>query len=88
MLGHRRPDFILNEEVLEHPRVKGWLKLKIINLETIPLNNRGMLLRIQTDEGLVGLGSPMNYEHGRTVAQAIKDMGEYSSADPLQIEDH
>ncbi|MFT5087439.1 MAG: D-3-phosphoglycerate dehydrogenase [Candidatus Latescibacterota bacterium] len=24
-LEHRRPDFILNEEVLEHPRVKEWL---------------------------------------------------------------
>ena len=48
-----------------------------------------MLLRIQTDEGLVGLGSPMNYEHGRTVAQAIKDMSEYLiGRDPLQIEDH
>ena len=25
VLKHRRPDFILNEEVLEHPRVKEWL---------------------------------------------------------------
>lgn len=25
VLEHRRPDFILNEEVLEHPRVKEWL---------------------------------------------------------------
>ena len=48
-----------------------------------------MLLRILTDEGLVGLGSPMNYEHGRTVARAIDDMGEYLiGRDPLQIEDH
>ncbi len=63
--------------------------MKIKSLETIPLSNRGMLLRVQTDEGLVGLGSPMNYEHGRTVARAIDDMAEYLvGRDPLQIEDH
>jgi galactonate dehydratase len=64
-------------------------QLKITGLETTPLSNRGMLLRMLTDEGLVGLGSPMNYEHGRTVARAIDDMGEYLiGRDPLQIEDH
>jgi galactonate dehydratase len=63
--------------------------VKIERLETIPLNNRGLLLRVYTDEGLVGLGSPMNYEHGRTVARAIEDMGDYLiGRDPLQIEDH
>lgn len=63
--------------------------MKIEKLETIPLNNRGLLLRVYTDEGLVGLGSPMNYEHGRTVARAIDDMGDYLiGRDPLQIEDH
>jgi galactonate dehydratase len=63
--------------------------MKIKRLETIPLNNRGLLLRVYTDEGLVGLGSPMNYEHGRTVARAIDDMGDYLiGRDPLQIEDH
>tara|TARA_B000000441_G_scaffold84988_1_gene58135 strand:- start:7 stop:258 length:252 start_codon:yes stop_codon:yes gene_type:complete len=48
-----------------------------------------MLLRVYTDEGLIGYGSPMNYEHGRTVAQAISDMSDYLiGRDPLQIEDH
>ena len=48
-----------------------------------------MLLRMYTDNGLIGYGSPMNYEHGRTVAQAISDMSDYLiGRDPLQIEDH
>ena len=63
--------------------------MKITQLETIPLKQRGLLLVIHTDAGLKGYGSPMNYEHGRTVAQAIADMAEYLvGRDPRQIEDH
>jgi galactonate dehydratase len=48
-----------------------------------------MILKMFTDEGLIGYGEPMNYEHWRVVAQAVKDMGEYLvGKDPLQIEDH
>jgi galactonate dehydratase len=63
--------------------------MKISRFEITPLNNRGLLLRVHTDEGLIGLGAPMNYEHGRTVERAILDMADYLiGRDPLQIEDH
>ena len=63
--------------------------MKMTGLNVTALNNRGLLLQVHTDEGLVGLGSPMNYEHGRTVERAILDMAEYLiGRDPLQIEDH
>ncbi|MFH1570049.1 MAG: galactonate dehydratase [Gemmatimonadota bacterium] len=63
--------------------------MKITRLSVTPMRNRGMLLEVQTDEGLAGYGSPMNYEHGRTVERAIHDMGDYLvGRDPRQIEDH
>ncbi|MDA0338128.1 MAG: galactonate dehydratase [bacterium] len=63
--------------------------MKITSLDVTPLKNRGLLLQVHTDEGLVGLGSPMNYEHGRTVERALLDMAEYLvGRDPRQIEDH
>ena len=63
--------------------------MKITRFEVIPLKQRGLLLKVHTDSGLVGYGSPMNYEHGRTVTRAIHDMEEYlRGRDPRQIEDH
>jgi galactonate dehydratase len=63
--------------------------MKITRLDLTPLDNRGLLLRLHTDQGLIGLGSPMNYEHGRTVERALYDMADYLiGRDPLQIEDH
>ena len=63
--------------------------MKITRFEVIPLIQRGLLLRVYTDEGLVGYGSPMNYEHGRTVERAIHDMGDYLiGRDPRQVDDH
>ena len=63
--------------------------MKITRFEVIPLKQRGLLLKVHTDAGLVGLGSPMNYEHGRTVERAIHDMSDYLiGRDPRQIEDH
>ncbi len=63
--------------------------MKITRLETIPLRQRALLLRLYTDNDLIGIGEPMNYEHGRTVARAIDDMGDYLiGKDPRQIEDH
>ncbi len=63
--------------------------MKIRDLEITPLINRGLLLQVHTDEGITGIGAPMNYEHGRTVERAILDMSEYLiGRDPLQIEDH
>ena len=63
--------------------------MKITRFEITPLQQRGLLLQVYTDAGLVGYGSPMNYEHGRTVERAIGDMGDYLiGRDPRQIEDH
>ena len=63
--------------------------MKITRLDVTPIEHRGLLLEMRTDEGLVGLGSPMNYEHGRTVARAVHDMGDYLiGRDPRQVEDH
>ena len=63
--------------------------MKITGFETIPIQGRAMVLKMFTDEGLVGYGEPMNYEHWRVVAQAVDDMAEYLvGRDPLQIEDH
>lgn len=63
--------------------------MKITALETIPVRGRAMILKMHTDDGLVGFGEPMNYEHWRVVAQAVQDMAEYLvGRDPLQIEAH
>ena len=63
--------------------------MKITGFETIPIQGRAMILKMTTNEGLVGYGEPMNYEHWRIVAQAVRDMAEYLvGKDPLQIEDH
>ncbi len=63
--------------------------MKITRLEVTPIRPRGLLLRVHTDEGLVGCGSPMNYEHGRTVERALMDMADYLvGRDPRRIEDH
>ena len=63
--------------------------MKITGFETIPIQVRAMILKMFTDEGLVGYGEPMNYEHWRVVAQVIEDMAEYLvGKDPLTIEDH
>jgi len=63
--------------------------MKITRMQITPMRNRGMLLEMHTDEGLVGYGSPMNYEHGRTVERAVHDMGDYLvGRDPRQVEDH
>lgn len=63
--------------------------MKITGFETVPIQGRAMVLKMYTDEGLIGYGEPMNYEHWRVVAQAVDDMAEYLvGKDPLQIEDH
>ena len=63
--------------------------MKITRLEVTPVRPRGLLLRVHTDEGLVGCGSPMNCAHGRTVERALMDMADYLvGRDPRRIEDH
>ena len=73
---------------INHPQ-NGRSDMKITGFETIPIKGRAMVLKMFTDEGVVGYGEPMNYEHWRVVAQAVDDMAEYLiGKDPLQIEDH
>ncbi|MBT3345079.1 MAG: galactonate dehydratase [Gemmatimonadetes bacterium] len=63
--------------------------MKITQMDVTPIERRGLVLQIHTDEGLTGIGAPMNYEHGRTVERAILDMADYLvGRDPRQIEDH
>ena len=63
--------------------------MKITGFETIPIQQRALLLKMNTDEGITGYGEPMDYTHWRIVAQAVDDMAEYLiGKDPLQIEDH
>ena len=63
--------------------------MKITGIETTPIAGRAMVLKMSTDAGLTGFGEPLNYEHGRVVAQAVEDMAEYLvGQDPLQIERH
>ena len=63
--------------------------MKITQFDVTPIQRRGLILQIRTDEGLTGIGAPMNYEHGRTIERAIRDMSDYLiGKDPRQIEDH
>lgn len=63
--------------------------MRITGFETVPIEGRAMILKMHTDEGVVGFGEPLNYEHWRVVAQAVQDMAEYLvGRDPSQIEDH
>jgi len=63
--------------------------MKITRIETIPVAQRFLLLKMHTDAGIVGYGEPLDYTHWRIVASAVDDMAEYLiGKDPLQIEDH
>ena len=63
--------------------------MKITGFETIPISKRALILKMSTDEGIVGYGEPLDYTHWRIVAQAVADMAEYLvGKDPFQIEDH
>ena len=43
--------------------------MKITRIETTPIKGRALVLKMSTDEGVVGFGEPMHYEHGRVVAK-------------------
>ncbi|MDA0746809.1 MAG: galactonate dehydratase [bacterium] len=63
--------------------------MKITGLETIPISKRFLLLKMTTDEGIVGYGEPLDYTHWRIVSAAVNDLAEYLvGRDPFQIEDH
>ena len=63
--------------------------MKITALETFIVAPRWCLLKISTDEGLVGWGEPVLEGRAHTVAAAVAELADYlSGEDPLQIERH
>ena len=48
-----------------------------------------LLVRVYTDEGIIGNGEAGLWAHHRLVFEAIKDLAEYyTGKDPLRIEHH
>jgi len=63
--------------------------MRITKLEVLHVRPRWLFLKMHTDEGLVGWGEPIVEGWGRTVAQAVEDMGRYLiGQDPRRIEHH
>lgn len=63
--------------------------MKIARIETFQVPPRWLMLRIETDDGLVGWGEPVVEGRAGTVEAAIDEMSDYLlGKDPLRIEDH
>jgi galactonate dehydratase len=63
--------------------------VKITSLETFIVPPRWCLLKITTDEGIVGWGEPVVEGRSATVAAAVdKPSDQLLGADPLTIERH
>jgi galactonate dehydratase len=61
--------------------------MKITRLETLFIKPRWMILKIHTDEGIVGLGEPTLEGREQTVAAAIQEIGRFLiGQDPRRIE--
>ena len=62
--------------------------MKITNVETIPVD-RYLLVRVETDEGISGLGESGAWGYLRTSERAVEKFGGYLvGRDPLEIEHH
>ncbi|HEX8406584.1 MAG TPA: D-galactonate dehydratase, partial [Duganella sp.] len=62
--------------------------MKITKLTTYRVPPRWMLLKIETDEGVVGWGEPVIEGRARTVETAVQEMEPYLiGADPSRIND-
>ncbi len=60
--------------------------MKIVDVETFVLNNRRMLVKVSTDEGVAGWGEPILENWALTCEQAVLRMRELLvGQDPLQI---
>ena len=55
--------------------------MKITGFETIPIRGRAMVLKMFTDEGLVGYGEPMNYEHWARGGAGCRGYGRVSGGE-------
>ena len=63
--------------------------MKITKLETLFVKPRWMILKVHTDEGIVGLGEPTLEGREQTVAAAVQEIGRYLiGQDPRRIEHH
>lgn len=63
--------------------------MKIARIETFQVPPRWLMLRIETDDGLVGWGEPVVEGRAGTVEAAIDEMADYLlGQDPLRVEDH
>ncbi|MBD3173779.1 MAG: galactonate dehydratase [Armatimonadia bacterium] len=63
--------------------------MRITKLETIFLRPRWVLLKMHTDEGLVGWGEPIVEGWSKATAAAVQEMGRYLiGQDPRRIEHH
>jgi galactonate dehydratase len=63
--------------------------MKITKIESMFLEPRWHIIKMYTDEGLVGYGEPIVEGRARTVATCIEEMGSYLiGKDPRQIEQH
>lgn len=63
--------------------------MKITRLETLYVKPRWTILKVHTDEGIVGLGEPTLEGRVQTVAAAVQEIGRYLiGQDPLRIEHH
>jgi galactonate dehydratase len=63
--------------------------VKITHLETLYVKPRWHILKVHTDEGIVGLGEPIVEGRARTVNTAVRELESYLiGKDPRQIEKH
>lgn len=63
--------------------------MKITRLETCFVKPRWVIVKIYTDEGIVGLGEPTLEGREQTIAAAIQEIGRYLiGQNPLRIEHH
>jgi galactonate dehydratase len=63
--------------------------MHITKLETLFVKPRWVILKVHTDEGIVGLGEPTLEGRSQTVAAAIQEIGRYLiGKDPRRIEHH
>jgi galactonate dehydratase len=63
--------------------------MKITRLETCFIKPRWVILKVHTDEGIIGLGEPTLEGREQTIAAAIQEIGRYLvGQDPLRIEHH
>ena len=63
--------------------------MKVTKVECIPIRPYWMILKVHTDEGIVGLGEPIAEGHPQALISCIKEIGDYLiGEDPRRVEHH